>query len=243
MALPRVATPTYELTIPSTGQKIKYRPFLLKEEKILMMASETGGASVTKAVKDILGACCQSKIDIKTLAPFDIEYFFLQLRGRSVGEEISIKLRKPDSIECEDKNCEETCEVNININEITIDTENVSDGKIEITKDIGIKLRYPELDQMSNWLIGEKVPTTDEAFELICSSIEYIWEGEEIFKAKDSTKKELADFIESLDSTQFGKVRGFFENMPKLSKEVTWTCSKCEKSAPLRLEGIDSFLG
>ena len=96
---------------------------------------------------------------------------------------------------------------------------------------------------MSNWLIGEKVPTTDEAFELICSSIEYIWEGEEIFKAKDSTKKELADFIESLDSTQFGKVRGFFENMPKLSKEVTWTCSKCEKSAPLRLEGIDSFFG
>ncbi len=98
MALPKVATPTYELTIPSTGQKIKYRPFLVKEEKVLMMAAEQGGAHITKAIKDVLNACSESKINLKTLAPFDIEYFFLQLRGKSVGDKISIRLKKPDSI-------------------------------------------------------------------------------------------------------------------------------------------------
>ena len=243
MALPKVATPTYELTIPSTGQKIKYRPFLVKEEKMLMMAAQAGGESITKAVKDVLIACAESKIDTKRLTPFDIEYFFLQLRGKSVGDEITVDLPKPEQIECEEKNCSQHCKIELNINEIEVDISKVSDGKINITKDIGIKLKYPELDSMQKFIASGTEPKADEIFKLINESIEYIWEGEEIYKSKDTTKTELNEFIESLNSEQFGRVRSFFEDMPRLSKEVTWTCPKCEKSTPLMLQGIDAFFG
>ncbi len=243
MALPKVATPTYELTIPSTGQKVKYRPFLVKEEKMLMMAAQTGGAAITKAVTDTLKACSESKVDIPRLTPFDIEFFFLQLRGKSVGDEISVRIAKPDVVACEEENCQQLCEINLNVNDIEVDISKVSDGKINITKDIGIKLKYPELDAMQKFIAAGKEPTTEEIFKLIEESIEYIWEGKEIYKARDTTKKELNDFIESLNSEQFGRVRGFFEDMPRLSKEVTWTCPKCEKSAPLILQGIDAFFG
>jgi hypothetical protein len=243
MALPKVATPTYELTIPSTGQKIKYRPFLVKEEKVLMMAAEQGGAHITKAIKDVLNACSESKINLKTLAPFDIEYFFLQLRGKSVGDKISIRLKKPDSIECEEENCEQLCTVDLNVADIEVDTSKVSDGRINITKDIGIKLKYPELDNMQKFITSGTDPTADEIFKLITESIEYIWEGEEIYKSRDTTKTELNDFIESLNSEQFGRIRSFFEDMPRLSKEVPWTCTKCGKSTTVTLQGIDSFFG
>ncbi len=243
MALPKVATPTYELTIPSTGQKIKYRPFLVKEEKVLMMAAQAGGESITAAVKDVLVACAESKIDTKRLTPFDIEYFFLQLRGKSVGEEITVEIPKPEEIECEEKNCSQHCKILLNVNEIEVDTSKISDGKINITKDIGIKLKYPELDSMQKFIAGGRDPSADEIFKLINESIEYIWEGEEIYKSKDTTKKELNEFMESLNSEQFGRVRSFFEDMPRLSKEVTWTCPKCEKSTPLMLQGIDAFFG
>ncbi len=242
MALPKVATPTYELTIPSTGKKIKYRPFLVKEEKMLMMALEGENSNVTKAIKDVLIACSQSKIDINSLAPFDIEYFFLQLRGKSVGDKIQIKLKKPESIDCEEKNCGQLCEVNLDVSEITVDTSTVNDGKINITEDIGIKLKYPDLDSMQKYITGGE-PTANEVFKLITESIEYIWEGEEIFKTRDATKKELNDFIESLNSEQFIKVRNFFEDMPKLNKEITWICPKCEKTAPVMLQGLDAFFG
>jgi len=245
MALPKVATPTYELTIPSTGQKIKYRPFLVKEEKMLMMAAQGDGTSITTAVKDVLVACAESKIDIKTLTPFDIEYFFLQLRGKSVGDEITIELPKPEQIECEEENgnCSQSCKIKIDINDIKVDTSKVSDGKINITKDIGLKLKYPELDSMQKFIASGTDPSADDIFKLINESIEYIWEGEEIYNSKDTTKTELNDFIESLSSEQFSRVRSFFEDMPRLSEEVTWTCSKCKKSTPLILQGIDSFFG
>jgi hypothetical protein len=188
-------------------------------------------------------ACAESKIDTKRLTPFDIEYFFLQLRGKSVGDEITVSLPKPDIIECEEENCKQFCEITLDISEIKVDTSKVSDGKINITKDIGIKLKYPELDSMQKFIASGTEPSADEIFKLINESIEYIWEGEEIYKSKDTTKKELNDFIESLNSKQFSKIRSFFEDMPRLSKEVTWTCSKCKKSTPLMLQGIDAFFG
>jgi len=240
MALPKVATPTYELTIPSTGKKIRYRPFLVKEEKMLMMAADGGGASISKAIKDVLQACTQSKLDLKTLAPFDVEYFFLQIRGKSVGDEINLALQRPNSMECE---CSkgQTSKIVLNINDINLDVSKISDGKIEITKDIGIKLKYPEMDSMQKFIASDTNPSTDDIFKIITECVEYIWEGDEIFKARDATKQELNDFIESLNSEQFTKVREFFEDMPKLSKEVIWKCPKCEASTPVLLEGIDSF--
>ena len=241
MALPKVATATYELKIPSTGKIVKYRPFLVKEEKMLMMAADAEGAAIGKTIKSVLSACAQSKVNIDTLAPFDIEYFFLQLRAKSIGNEIKVRLRKPASVDCETENCQQICEVSMDDEDIKLDTEDVPDGKIKITEDIGIKLKYPDIDSMQKFIATGNDPTADEIFKIISDCIQYIWEGDEIFQAKDSTKQELNDFIESLNAEQFADVRGFFENMPKLTKDVTWKCSKCEKTTEVKLQGIDAF--
>jgi hypothetical protein len=244
MALPKVSTPTYELTVPSTGEKVSYRPFLVKEEKTLLMAAEDQNIStITKAMRDIISTCTEGEVDLKNLAPYDIEYIFLQLRGKSVGDVINLNLKKPESIECEEPECPGSTEVRIDIDDIKIDTASIIDSKIELTKDIGIKLGFPQLDSVQKYTTKGGGMTPDGVFKMINDCIEYIWEGKEIYKAKDSTQKELNDFIESLNSEQFNKIRNFFESMPRLRHEVTWTCSKCDKSAPLLLEGIDSFFG
>ena len=244
MALPKVSTPTYELTVPSTGEKVSYRPFLVKEEKTLLMAAEDQNIStITKAMRDIISTCTEGEVDLKTLAPYDIEYIFLQLRGKSIGDVINLNLKKPDSIECEESECPGSTEIKVNIDDIKIDTSTIVDSKIQLTEDIGIKLGFPQLDSVQKYTTKGGGMTPDGVFKMINDCIEYIWEGKEIYKAKDSTQKELNDFIESLNTEQFNKIRNFFESMPRLRHEVTWTCSKCDKSAPLLLEGIDSFFG
>ena len=244
MALPKVSTPTYELTVPSTGEKVSYRPFLVKEEKMLLMAAEDQNIStITKAMRDIISTCTEGEVDLKTLAPYDIEYIFLQLRGKSIGDVINLNLKKPDSIECEESECPGSTEIKVNIDDIKIDTSTIVDSKIQLTEDIGIKLAFPQLDSVQKYTTKGKAMDAGGVFKMINDCIEYIWEGKEIYKAKDSTQKELNDFIESLNTEQFNKIRNFFESMPRLRHEVTWTCSKCDKSAPLLLEGIDSFFG
>ena len=244
MALPKVSTPTYELTVPSSGEKVSYRPFLVKEEKTLLMAAEDQNVStITKAMRDIIFSCTEGEVDLKTLAPYDIEYIFLQLRGKSIGDVVDLNLEKPKSIECEEPNCPGKSEVKVDINEIKIDTSTILDSKIELTENIGIKLGFPKIDTVQKYVGKGGELAQDGVFKMINDCIEYIWEDEEIYKAKDSTKKELTDFIESLNTEQFNKIRKFFESMPRLKHEITWTCSKCDKSAPLLLEGIDSFFG
>ena len=243
MALPKVSTPTYELTIPSSGKKVSYRPFLVKEEKTLLMAAEDQNVStITKAMKDIISACTEGTVDLDTLAPYDIEYVFLQLRGKSIGDVITVNLKKPESIECE-SDCPGHAEIKIKVDDIKVDTSKIIDSKIELTEDIGIKLGYPQLDSVQKYTTKDGGMDPEGVFKMINDCIEYIWEDDEIYKAKDSTKKELTDFIESLNTEQFGKIRNFFESMPRLKHEVTWTCPKCNKSAPLLLEGIDAFFG
>ena len=244
MALPIVSTPTYELIVPSTGEKVSYRPFLVKEEKTLLMAAEDQNIStITKAMRDIISTCTEGEVDLKTLAPYDIEYIFLQLRGKSIGDVINLNLKKPDSIECEESECPGSTEIKVNIDDIKIDTSKIVDSKIQLTEDIGIKLGFPQLDSIQKYTTKGKAMDAGGVFKMINDCIEYIWEGKEIYKAKDSTKKELNDFIESLNTVQFNKIRDFFESMPRLRHEITWTCPKCDKSAPLLLEGIDSFFG
>ena len=244
MALPKVSTPTYELIVPSTGEKVSYRPFLVKEEKTLLMAAEDQNIStITKAMRDIISSCTEGEVDLKNLAPYDIEYIFLQLRGKSIGDVINLNLKKPDSIECEESECPGSTEIKVNIDDIKIDTSSIVDSKIELTEDIGIKLGFPQLESIQKYTTKGGGMVADGVFKMINDCIEYIWEGKEIYKAKDATKKELNDFIESLNTVQFNKIRDFFESMPRLKHEITWTCSKCDKSAPLLLEGIDSFFG
>ena len=248
MALPKVSTPTYELTIPSSGEKVTYRPFLVKEEKTLLMAMESGDErSMTKAMQDIISACTEGEVKIKDLAPFDIEYFFLQLRGRSVGEILTIRAPRPSNFTscCEEATEDDICELSVNIDDVVMDTSDIKSAEIKITDDIGMKLKFPQLDivqKYSGGIEGEEIKS-ENIFKLIIECIDYIWDGDEIYKAKDSTKKDLTDFLDSLTSGQFVKVREFFESMPRLSHEIDWKCPKCEKSKSLILTGIDSFFG
>ena len=245
MALPRVATPTYELNIPSTKQKVKFRPFLVKEEKALLMALESGSdTSMTKAMVDIIEACAEGKINTKDLAPFDIEYFFLHLRGKSVGENITVKVPRPEEFKCcKESEEDDLCDVDINIDDIKVDTSKQGSPEVKITKDIGLKLRYPNLDLVNKYATAGENISADNVFKLISECIDYIWDGDEIYKGKDSTKKELDDFVESLSSGQFSKIREFFETMPRLEHEINWICPKCKKLKPLVLSGVDSFFG
>ena len=246
MALPKVSTPTYELTIPSSGEKVTYRPFLVKEEKTLLMAMESKDtAAMTKAMQDIITSCTDGEVKPKDLAPYDLEFFFLQLRGRSIGEVIEVKAPRPPNFAacCEEATEEDVCELSINIDDITVDTSKIKPSKIEISDKIGIKMKFPEIDAIQKYSSIEGEMKADSIFKLIIECIEYIWDGDEIFKAKDHSKKELNEFLDSLNTQQFNKVREFFESMPRLSHEVDWTCSKCGKSKTLTLTGIDSFFG
>ena len=245
MALPRVASPTYELKIPSSGQKVSFRPFLVKEEKTLLMAMEAGDNLVmTKAMQDIITSCTEGEVDLKSLASFDIEYFFLQLRGRSIGEILTINPKRPTNFKCcEEATEQDICEVNINIDDITMDTSKIQSSEIKITDKIGMKLKFPQIETVQKYATAGEDIETANVFKLIIDCIEYIWDGDEIYKAKDSTKKELNDFIESLSSSQFVDVRNFFESMPRLSHTIDWECGKCKKSTPVIIEGIDSFFG
>ena len=246
MALPKVSTPTYELTIPSSGENVTYRPFLVKEEKKLLMAMESKDtAAMTKAMQDIITSCTDGEVNPKDLAPYDLEYFFLQLRGRSIGEIIEVNAPRPVNFEacCKEATEEDVCELSINIDDIKIATSKIKPSKVEITDTIGIKMKFPEIDAIQKYSSIEGEMKSDNIFKLIIECIEYIWDGDEIFKAKDSTKKELNEFLESLSSGQFNSIREFFESMPRLSHDVDWVCPKCEKSKTLTLMGIDSFFG
>ena len=245
MALPRVATPTYELNIPSTKEKVKFRPFLVKEEKSLLMALESGNEkTMSEAMMDIIASCSQGKVDTKNLAPFDIEYTFLHLRGKSVGEKLNVKVPRPEELKCcKDAAEDDVLEIEINIDDIKVDTSKAVSSEVQITKDIGLKLKYPNLDLVNKYASAGENISADNVFKLISECIDYIWDGDEIYKGKDSTKKELDDFVESLSSGQFTKVREFFENMPRLEHKINWICPKCKKLKPLVLAGVDSFFG
>ena len=244
MALPKVSTPTYELKIPSTGKKVSYRPFLVKEEKTLLTAVESGDpVSMSRAMEDIVTSCTEGAVKVKDLAPFDLEYFFLQLRGRSVGEVLSLRTPRPTNFTdcCKEASEEDICEFSIDISEITVDTTEIKSPEIQITDDIGVKLLFPQVETVQKYSVEGEDIKSENIFKLIIECIDYIWDGDEIYKAKDSTKKELNEFLDSLSSGQFNKIKEFFESMPRLSHDVDWKCPKCEKSKTLTLTGIDSF--
>ena len=246
MALPKVSPPTYELTIPSSGEKVSYRPFLVKEEKTLLMAMESKDTkAMTKAMQDIIASCTDGEVDPKELAPYDLEFFFLQLRGRSIGEIIEVKSPRPPNFTncCKEAEEGDVCELSINIDDIKVDTSKIKPSNIEITKTIGIKMMFPQMDTVQKYQIEGHIMDSGDVFKLITDCVDYIWDGDDIFKAKDHSKKELNDFIDSLSSGQFEKIRDFFESMPRLSHDVDWKCPRCEKSKTLVLTGVDSFFG
>ena len=235
MALPKQITPTYELEVPSTDEKIKFRPFLVKEEKILMMAMESkSSADITQAVKDIVTACTFDKVKIDDMPMFDVEYIFLQIRAKSVGEISKLKLLCPD-----DK--ETYADVEIDLNEVKVQVGDNHTNKIELGNGMGMIMKYPSVDSFADSGIKDINPSN--MLEVIGSCILQIFEkkGEKVYDTKDQTKKELTDFIEQLNTKQFKDVQNFFETMPKLKHDITITNPKTKKESKITLSGLNDF--
>ena len=237
MALPKLTTPTYELEIPSTDEKIKYRPFLVKEEKILMMAMESkSSADITQAVKDIVMECTFNKVDISNLPMFDVEYIFLNIRSKSVGEVSKLKIL------CQDDG-KTYADVELDLNEVKVQVGDDHTNKIELTEDMGLIMKYPTIDSFSETGIRDINPSN--MLDVISTCILQIYEkkGEKTYDPKDQTKKELTEFIEQLNTKQFKDVQKFFETMPKLKHEITVKNPKTKKENKVTLTGLNDFFG
>ena len=235
MALPKLNTPTYELEVPSTDEKIKYRPFLVKEEKILLMAMESKeNAQIINAVKDIVSSCTFEKLNVATMPMFDMEYIFLQIRAKSVGEVSKLKILCPD-----DKKTYASVELDLTKVEVQVGDDHTN--KIELTDDMGMIMTYPTIDSFLESGI-EKIDATN-MLDVIGSCVLQIYEekGEKVYEAKDQTKKELTDFIESMNSGQFKKLQSFFDTMPKLKHEVKIKNPKTKKESKVTLTGLNDF--
>ena len=235
MALPKLNTPTYELEVPSTDDKIKYRPFLVKEEKILLMALESGkNEDVIQAVKDIVSACTFDKVDLGSMPMFDIEYIFLNIRAKSVGEVSKLKLLAPD-----DK--ETYVDTEINLMDVQVQVEDGHTNKIELTDDMGMIMTYPTIDSFVE--TGIQNVTASNMLDVISSCILQIYEekGEKVYNAKDQTKKELIEFVEQLNTKQFKQVQKFFDTMPRLTHEITVMNPKTKKESNIMLSGLSDF--
>ena len=237
MPLPTIATPTYELELPSTGKSIKYRPFLVKEEKLLVLALETEDTKeISNAIKAVLKNCIQTRgIKVETLPTFDIEYLFLNIRGKSVGEEIQVNLIAPDDGET-------SVPVTINIDEIKVQKADDHTNRIKLDDSLMMEMKYPSLDQFikNNFDMSGNVGI-DQSFDLIASCVDKIYNEEEVWVAADVTKKELIEFLEQMNSIQFKEIEKFFETMPKLSHEITFTNPKTKVESTVVLEGLSSF--
>ena len=239
MPLPTISTPTYELTLPSSNRKIKYRPFLVKEEKILIIAMETQDTKqIARAVKDVLSKCILTKgIKVEKLATFDIEYLFLNIRGKSVGEHIEVMVTCPDDEKTQ-------VPMSINIDDIKIKKEKDHSTDITLDDTYTLRMKYPSLSEfIKNNFDSMTDMKVEDTFELISSCIDQVYSEEETWSHQECTKKELSDFVESLNSNQFKMVENFFTTMPKLSHTVKVTNPNTKVNSEIKLEGLQSFFG
>ena len=237
MALPKLTTPTYELEIPSTDEKIKYRPFLVKEEKILMMAMESkSSADITQAVKDIVSECTFSKVKIDDMPMFDVEYIFLNIRSKSVGEVSKLKLLCPDDGKT-------YADVEVNLSEVKVQVGDDHTNKIDLGNSMGMIMKYPTIDSFKESGIRDINPSN--MLEVISTCILQIYEedGKKVYDTKDQTKKEVTDWIEQLNTKQFKDVQNFFDTMPKLKHEITIKNPKTKKESKIMLNGLNDFFG
>jgi hypothetical protein len=237
MPLPKIATPTYELVLPSTGKNLKYRPFLVKEEKLLVLALESENTKeITTAIKNVIKACVLTRgVKIETLPTFDIEYLFLNIRGKSVGEEIEVNIICPDDGET-------YAPVKINIDEIEVEKNENHTNKIKLDAKLVMEMKYPSLEQFikSNFDFSEEA-AVDQSFDMVATCIDKIYNEEEVWTASDCSKKELIDFLEQMNSSQFKEIEKFFESMPKLSHEVKVKNPNTGVESTVVLEGLSSF--
>jgi citrate lyase gamma subunit len=237
MPLPRIATPTYELELPSTEQTIKFRPFLVKEEKLLVIALESEDTKqITNAIKTVIKNCIETKgIKVETLPTFDIEYLFLNIRAKSVGEEIEVNIICPDDEET-------SVSVKINVDDIKVQTNEDHTNRIKLDDTLMMEMKYPSLEQFikNNFDISNN-NAIDQSFELVASCVDKIYNEDEVWAAADVTKKELMDFLDQMNTSQFKQIEKFFETMPKLSHTIKVKNPNTEVESEVVLEGLSSF--
>jgi hypothetical protein len=234
MALPQINTPTYELVVPSTDEKIKYRPFLVKEEKILLIAMEAQEQSgILNAVKDIVKSCTFDKFDVRKAPIFDIEYIFLNIRAKSVGEVSTVNLRCPDDNET-------FVQTEIDLTKVDVQITEGHTNKIELTDEMGMIMTYPTLDSFTD---STTVINASNMLDVIASCVAQIYDkkGEDVYDAKDSTKQEIVDFLESLNSKQFLEIQKFFDTMPKLTHTVSIENPETKVKSDITLTGLNDF--
>jgi hypothetical protein len=239
MPLPKISTPTYELELPSSKQKIKYRPFLVKEEKLLVLALESEDTKqITMAIKNVIKSCISTRgIKVEELPTFDIEYLFLNIRGKSVGEEVELNITAPDDNET-------PIPVTISLDDIKVVESEDHTKQIKLDDDLMMEMKYPSLDQfIKNNFDFSDGRNIDDSFELIASCVDKIYNDEEVWSTADVSKKEVVEFLDQLNSIQFKEIEKFFDTMPKLSYTLEVTNPKTKVKSTVVLEGLSSFFG
>jgi hypothetical protein len=238
MALPIQNATIYTATVPSTKQEIKFRAFLVREEKALLIAQQSDDQVVMMdTLKQIIKSCVKTELDVDTLALFDIEYIFAQLRSKSVGEIVEIVVACDV---CPDEDTKARVKLIFDLSKLQVNFPAEHSKKIALFDDVGVVMRYPSLSMIKD-LEGMDQADTESVFRVITSSMEYIYDGDELHHAKDQTKEELQEFLENLNQDQFKKIQQFFETMPKLSKEVKYDCPVCKHHHEKVIEGLNSF--
>ena len=241
MALPKIDAPVYELDLPLSGKHIRFRPFLVKEQKNLMMAMESDDKeTIERNIRQVLTNCTVTQgIDVDSLPVIDVEYYFLNLRARSVGEVVENKYVCTNEVD--GKQCGNKMTASFNLLDITVDVDPEAKDVIAITDKISIKLKYPEFSLVEK--LKKKDSAVDIAFEVVIDSIEWIFDGEQYYHAHDTSREELMQFIESLNQEQFSRLEDFFNHLPKMNRKVELKCSKCGFDHSFNMEGLESFFG
>jgi len=238
MPLPKINTPTYELELPSTGKKIKYRPFLVKEEKVLLLALESEDMKqISNGIVQILNDCILTRgVKVESLATFDIEYIFLNVRSKSVGENVEVNIICPDDGET-------TVEMSIDIDSIKVKKNKDHKNIIKLDDEYSMKLKYPSFDQFidNNFEVSDNSSDVSKSLDMITSCIEMVYNEEESWEATDCSKKELTEFVDQLNSKQFKQIETFFTTMPKLSHLITVKNPNTGVESEVVLEGLASF--
>ena len=233
MALPKLDTPRYEMKIPSTAKKVVYRPYLVKEEKILMLAMESNDQKqMVRALKDVVNSCTEGLINVDELTMFDLEYVFMQLRSKSSGETTEV------NVKC--KSCETKNSVSINLSNVNVKMPKSSELKIKLTDKVGVVMKYPSVNDIMD-IQNSDDSEINKIFSIIAKAIDSIYSGDEIFDAKEQSMDELKEFIDSLNSEQFNKIKSFIENMPTAGTTVSFDCTECGTHNDTEIKGLANF--
>jgi len=236
MGLPKLDAPSYELTIPSTNKTVTYRPYLVKEEKILMLAMESNDdRQMIRAIKEVISACTNNEVDTGHITMFDMDYIFTQLRSKSVGETVQV------SMKCEE--CDTSNEVAIDLNDVRVKSNEEVSDTIELTDTVGVKMKYPSVNSVLDSRTDQNTNNVEKIFGLLLECIDSIYSGEEIFDASSQSRQELTEFVESLNAEQFARVRKFVENIPATVLDVSFNCTNCGHQNNTELRGLANFFG